>query len=64
MLVVNELNDWEPRIAVVDIVSKSRGINDRKFDLELTFLKLGLNNLDFSQFIQLLVVTSSVVFSR
>ena len=64
MLVVNELNDWEPRIAVVDIVSKSRGINDRKFDLELTFLKLGLDNLDFSQFIQLLVVTSSVVFSR
>ena len=64
MLVVNELNDWEPWIAVVDIVSKSRGVNDRKFDLELTFLELSLNNLDFSQFIQLLVVASTVVFSR
>ena len=64
MLVVNELNNWEPGVAVVDIVSKSRGVNDREFDLELTFLELSLDDLDFSQFIQLLVVTSAVVFRR
>jgi hypothetical protein len=64
MLVVNELNNWEPGVAVVDIVSKSGGVNDREFDLELTFLELSLNDLDFSQFIQLLIVTSTVVFRR
>ena len=63
MLVINELNDGKPRVAVIDIVSKSGGVNDGEFDLELTFLKLSLNNFDLSQFIQLLVVASAVVFS-
>lgn len=28
MLIVQELNDWHPGVAVVDIVSKARGINN------------------------------------
>ena len=62
MLVVNKLDDWKPRVAVVDIVSKPGGINDGEFDLELTFLKLGLDNFDLGQFVQLFIVASGVVF--
>lgn len=32
MLVVQELNNWHPRVAVVDIVSESWGINNGKAD--------------------------------
>lgn len=28
MLIIQELDNWHPRIAVVDIVSEARGIND------------------------------------
>ena len=63
MLVVDELDNWKPRVAVVNIVSKSRSVNDGEFDLELTFLKLSLDNFHFSQFIQLFVVAPVVVFS-
>jgi hypothetical protein len=30
MLIVQELDNWHPRVAVVDIVSEARGINDSK----------------------------------
>ena len=32
MLVIQKLNYWLPRIAVVDIVAESRSINDGKAD--------------------------------
>ena len=32
VLVIEELNDWLPGITVVDIVSKTRGINDGQTD--------------------------------
>lgn len=35
MLVVQELNDWHPRIAVVDIISETGCVNDSKADCGL-----------------------------
>ena len=64
MLVVNEVDNRRPRVPIVDVVTKARGVNDSKLDLELLLLKLGLDNLDLSQFVQLLVVASAVVFCR
>ena len=64
MLVVNEVDNRRPRVPIVDVVTKARGVNDSKLDLELLLLKLGLDNLDLSQFVQLLVVASAVVFGR
>lgn len=64
MLVVNELHDREPRVSVVDIVAKSRRINDREFDLELLFLELSLDYFDLCELVELLVVTLGVVLGR
>jgi len=63
MLVVNEFDNGEPRVTVVDVVTKSRGVNDCELDLELTFLKLSLDNFDFSKLVELLVVASVVFFA-
>ena len=62
MLVVNEFDDREPRVTVVDVVTESRGVNDRELDLELTFLELSLDNFDLCELVQLLVMTFVVVF--
>ena len=64
MLVVDELDDGHPRVTVVDIVTKARGVNDGELDLELLFLELGLDNLDFSQLVKLLVVPPVIIFRR
>ena len=64
MLVVNEVDNRRPRVPIVDVVTKARGVNDSKLDLELLLLEFGLDNLDLSQFVQLLVVASAVVFCR
>lgn len=36
MLIVQELDNWHPRIAVVDIVSEARGINNCQTDYEVS----------------------------
>ena len=64
MLVVNEVDNRRPRVPIIDIVTKARGVNDSKLDLELLLLELGLDDLDLSQFVQLLVVASAIVFGR
>jgi len=64
VLVVNEFYNGQPRVAVVDVVTESRGVDDCEFDLELTFLELSLDNFDLCQFVQLLVMALVVVFSR
>lgn len=61
MLVVNEVDDGSPRVPVVDVVTKSRGINNSELGLELLLLKLGLDDLDLGQLVELLVVTTVVV---
>jgi len=60
MLVVDELDDRQPRIPVVHVVAKSRGVDDSQLDLELTLLELGLDDLDLCQLVELLVVPLAV----
>lgn len=44
MLIVNEVNNWYPRMSVVDIVSKSRCVNDGELDLEHFLFKLFIDS--------------------
>jgi hypothetical protein len=60
MLVVNEVDNGDPRIPVVDVVAESRCVNYSELDLELLLFKLGLNDIDFSELVELLVVTPAV----
>lgn len=64
VLVVDKFNNREPRVTVVDVVTESRGVDDRELDLELTFFEFGFNNFNLSQFVQLLVVALGVVLRR
>jgi len=64
MLVVYEFNNGEPGVTVVDIVAKARGIDNGKLDLELALLKLGLDDFNLSELVELLVMTLAVVFGR
>ena len=61
MLVVNEVDYGAPRIAVVDVVAKTGGVNHCELDLELLFLEFRLNDVNFCQFVELLVVTAGIV---
>jgi hypothetical protein len=63
MLVVNKVDDWQPRITVVDIITESRCVNHSELDLELLLLKLSLNNIDFGELVKLLVVTPAIALS-
>ena len=60
MLIVDEVDNGQPRITVVDIVTKSRRVNNCELDFELLLLKLCLNDIDFSELVELLVVTAAV----
>ena len=64
MLVVNEVDDGRPRVAVVDVVTKTRGVNHGELDLKLFLLELSLDDLDFRELVELLVVASVVIFRR
>ena len=64
VLVIDEIDDWGPRVTVVDIVSESGGVNDGELDFELLLLKLRLDDLDLGKFVELLVVTPRVVLGR
>lgn len=64
VLVVDEINDWRPRVTVVDIIAESWGVNDAELDLELLLFKLCLDYLDLCQFVELLVVAPRVIFGR
>jgi len=64
VLVVNEIDDGRPRIAVVDIIAKARCVDDGKLDLELLFFELSLDDFNLSELVELLVVSPGVVFGR
>jgi hypothetical protein len=64
VLVIDEIDDWGPRVTVVDIVAESWGVNDAELDFELLLLELGLDYLDLGKLVELLVVTPGVVFGR
>lgn len=61
VLVVEELDDGHPRVAVVDIVAESGGIDNGQSDLEELLLKLGLGNLNLDGLVDLLLVASLVI---
>lgn len=64
VLVVNEVDDWRPRVTVVDIIAESWGVNDAELDLELLLFKLCLDYLDLCQFVELFVVAPRIIFGR
>lgn len=64
MLVVNEVNDWHPRVTVVDIVAKSGRVNDSELDLELLLLQLSLDDFNLRELVELFLVATSVVLGR
>ena len=61
MLVIDEVDNRGPGVAVVDIVTKARGIDDGQLGLELFLLQLGLDDFDLCQLVELLEVTAVVV---
>ena len=46
VLVVDEVDDGRPRVAVVDVVAETGRVDDRQLHLERLFLQLGLDNLN------------------
>ena len=64
VLIVNKLDNWEPRVAVVNVVSEARGVDDRELDLELAFFELSFDDFYFCELVQLLEMTLIVVFRR
>ena len=47
MLVINKLDDRHPRVAVVDVVTEARCVNNGELDLELLLFKFGLDYFNF-----------------
>jgi len=64
MLVVDEVNNGRPGVAVVNIVAKSGCVDDSELDLELLLLKLGLDDFHLCELVKLLVVTPVVIFGE
>lgn len=61
MLVVNEVDNGSPRVAVVDVVAKAGCVDNGELHFELLLLELSLDDLDLSKLVELLVVTARVV---
>ena len=77
MLIIQEINDWCPRVSVVNIVTKAGSINDRKTDCERSeqtkghlnfihtfeefFFQLSLRDLNFHSLFYLFLVSALVV---
>ena len=51
MLIVNEVDDGRPRVAVVDIVTEPRGVDDGELRLELLLLELCLDDLNLGKLV-------------
>jgi hypothetical protein len=49
-------------VTTSDIVTKTRGVDYGELDLELLLLKLSLDDLDFRELVELLVVVLAVIF--
>ena len=61
MLIVDEVDYGCPTVPVVHVVTESGAVNDGQLSLELFFLQLRFDDLNFGQLVQLLVVTLGVV---
>lgn len=62
MLIVNKVDDGAPRIPVIYVVTKARCVDDGKLDAELFLLEFSLDNFNLGKLVQLLVVTTAIVF--
>ena len=61
MLVINELDNRHPRVAVVDVVTEARCVNNGELDFELLLFKLGLDYFNFGELVELFMVAAGVV---
>lgn len=61
MLVIYEIHNRRPRVAVVHVVAEPGGVDDGELRLELFLLELGFDNFDFGELVELLVVAPVVV---
>ncbi len=61
MLIVQELDDWLPAVAVVDIVAETRSVDNGKPDLEELLFQLGLGDFNLNSLVDLLGVTAAMV---
>lgn len=49
VLVIDKVNDWGPRVPVVNIIAKARRVDNRELNLEGLLLKLCLDDLDLKR---------------
>jgi len=61
VLVIQEFDDWHPRVTVVDIVPKARCVDNGQTDFEELLFQLGLGDLNFNGLVNLLLVSLLVV---
>lgn len=61
VLIIEELNNWLPAVTVVDVVSKTRRVDNRQADLEELLLQLGLGDFNLNGLVNLLGMASAVV---
>lgn len=64
VLVIDEIDDRCPAVAVVDIVAETGSVDDRQLDLELLLFQLGLDDVDLNSLVELLGVSPGVVLAR
>lgn len=64
VLVVNEVDNGGPRVAVVDVVTETGAVDDSELGFELLLLKLSLDDFNLGQLVELLVVATGVVLRR
>jgi hypothetical protein len=46
VLVIDKVDYWSPRFAVVDVVSETGGVDNGEFDLESLFFEFCFDDLD------------------
>ena len=61
VLVVDEVNDGGPRVAVVDVVTETGSINNRQLGFELLLFQLCLDDFNLCQLVELFEVTTVVI---
>ena len=64
MLVIDEVDNGGPRVAVVDVVTETGAVDHGQLRLELLLLQLGLDDVHLRQLVELLVVAAAVVLRR
>ena len=61
VLVIDEINDGGPRVAVVDVVAETRSVNNGELSFELLLFELCLDDFDLCQLVKLFEVTAVIV---